>query len=410
MERGPVEVIAFSQDNKRELAKGTLLLIDNIVDQSSATMRLKAMFPNERDELWPGDFVNARLYLKLLPDALTIPSAAIQTGPDGLLAWVVDKDDVVQVRPIMTGPTTEGHTLVTLGLPKATMSLSAAITSFGRIRRSRRPWPIRPSTSRWRAEYLTRALARVHGGELPGFAVAHGLEQMQVAEPLAVVGRADIEREIADDDALDQARRHGATRPNTSSLFVRRLQPRSLRAERRAVTRRLAESPLNMGAASEVAVPLGILPYFHPAFMKGWLSAIIVSSGETEIAAMISAVVRFLAAAVLIATWCSVGNAQQCASELTRPAPSITEQKLDAAAVAFGEIVAIHQTYRQRLAQAVNLSDQDRVAGEARDAVTTVADEGLSLAEYNSIIQIAENDPDLRRKVFQRIRPREDQQ
>jgi membrane fusion protein, multidrug efflux system len=116
MERGPVEVIAFSQDNKRQLAKGTLLLIDNIVDQASATMRLKAMFPNERDELWPGDFVNARLYLKLLPDALTIPSAAIQNGPDGLLAWVVAKDDVVQARPIMTGPTTAGRTLVTLGL------------------------------------------------------------------------------------------------------------------------------------------------------------------------------------------------------------------------------------------------------------------------------------------------------
>jgi membrane fusion protein, multidrug efflux system len=116
MERGPVEVIAFSQDNKRELAKGTLLLIDNIVDQSSATMRLKAMFPNEHDELWPGDFVNARLFLKVLPDALTIPSAAIQNGPDGLLAWVVAKDDVVQARPITTGPTTEGRTLVTLGL------------------------------------------------------------------------------------------------------------------------------------------------------------------------------------------------------------------------------------------------------------------------------------------------------
>jgi multidrug efflux system membrane fusion protein len=116
MERGPVEVIAFSQDNKRQLAKGTLLLIDNIVDQASATMRLKAMFPNEHDELWPGDFVNARLFLKVLPDALTIPSAAIQTGPDGLLAWVVAKDDVVQARRITTGPTTEGRTLVTLGL------------------------------------------------------------------------------------------------------------------------------------------------------------------------------------------------------------------------------------------------------------------------------------------------------
>jgi membrane fusion protein, multidrug efflux system len=116
MEHGPVEVIAFSQDNKRELAKGTLLLIDNIVDKASATMRLKAMFPNEQDELWPGDFVNARLFLKVLPDALTIPSAAVLNGPDGLLAWVVTKGDVVQARPIITGPTTDGRTLVTLGL------------------------------------------------------------------------------------------------------------------------------------------------------------------------------------------------------------------------------------------------------------------------------------------------------
>jgi multidrug efflux system membrane fusion protein len=116
MEHGRVEVVAYSQDNKRELAKGTLLLIDNIVDQASATMRLKAMFPNEHDELWPGDFVNARLFLKVLPGALTIPSAAIQTGPDGLFAWVVAEGDVVQPRPIRTGPTTDGRTLIALGL------------------------------------------------------------------------------------------------------------------------------------------------------------------------------------------------------------------------------------------------------------------------------------------------------
>jgi membrane fusion protein, multidrug efflux system len=116
MERGPVEIIAFSQDNKRELAKGTLLLIDNMVDQASATMRLKAMFPNEHDELWPGDFVNARLFLKMLPDALTIPSSAVLTGPDGLIAWVVAKGDVVQARPIITGPTTDGRTLIASGL------------------------------------------------------------------------------------------------------------------------------------------------------------------------------------------------------------------------------------------------------------------------------------------------------
>jgi multidrug efflux system membrane fusion protein len=114
--RGPVEVVAFSQDNKRELAKGTLLLIDNIVDQASATMRLKAMFPNEHDELWPGDFVNARLSLETRRDVLTVPSIAIQRGPDGIFAWVIDEKDVAHPRPITSGPSTGDRTIITSGL------------------------------------------------------------------------------------------------------------------------------------------------------------------------------------------------------------------------------------------------------------------------------------------------------
>jgi len=116
MVRGPVEVTAFSQDNRRTLAKGELLLIDNMVDQASATMRMKAMFANEDEQLWPGDFVNARVSLNVLQGALTVPSAAIQTGPDGIFAWVVAEGDVVEARPITTGPTTDGRTLITLGL------------------------------------------------------------------------------------------------------------------------------------------------------------------------------------------------------------------------------------------------------------------------------------------------------
>jgi membrane fusion protein, multidrug efflux system len=116
MARGPIEVIAFSQDNKRELSKGTLLLIDNMVDQSSATMRLKAMFPNEHDELWPGDFVNARLSLEVRREVLTVPSAAIQRGPDGIFAWVIDDKDVAHARPITSGPSTGDRTIITTGL------------------------------------------------------------------------------------------------------------------------------------------------------------------------------------------------------------------------------------------------------------------------------------------------------
>jgi len=116
MARGPVEVTALSQDNHKTLGKGTLLLIDNMVDQASATMRLKAMFANDDEQLWPGDFVNARVSLEVRRDVLTVPSAAIQRGPDGIFTWVVSDGDVVQARPITSGPTTGDRTIITSGL------------------------------------------------------------------------------------------------------------------------------------------------------------------------------------------------------------------------------------------------------------------------------------------------------
>jgi multidrug efflux system membrane fusion protein len=116
MARGPVEVTAFSQDNTRALSKGTLLLIDNFVDQASATMRLKATFANEDDKLWPGDFVNARVLLDVRKDVLAIPSPAIQRGPDGVFTWVVRPEGVAEARPIKVGPATGDQTIVMSGL------------------------------------------------------------------------------------------------------------------------------------------------------------------------------------------------------------------------------------------------------------------------------------------------------
>jgi multidrug efflux system membrane fusion protein len=114
--RGPVEVTAFSQDNVHPLSKGALLLIDNIVDQASATIRLKAMFANEDEKLWPGDFVNARVLLAVRHDVLVIPAPAIQRGPEGIFTWVVKPEGVVEARPITVGPTTADQTIVTSGL------------------------------------------------------------------------------------------------------------------------------------------------------------------------------------------------------------------------------------------------------------------------------------------------------
>jgi multidrug efflux system membrane fusion protein len=116
MAQGSVEVTALSQDNVRVLSKGTLLLIDNFVDQASATMRLKAMFDNRDERLWPGDFVNARVSVSVRRDAITIPSPAIQRGPDGIFTWVVMAGDTVEARAITSGPSTGDQTVITSGL------------------------------------------------------------------------------------------------------------------------------------------------------------------------------------------------------------------------------------------------------------------------------------------------------
>ena len=114
--RGPVEVTAFDQDNRRQLATGTLLLIDNAIDQATATVRLKAMFANEDEALWPGSFVNARVRLETRPNALVIPSVAVQRGPQGLFTWIVTDGNVAQPRTIQVDATSGNLTIVTSGV------------------------------------------------------------------------------------------------------------------------------------------------------------------------------------------------------------------------------------------------------------------------------------------------------
>ncbi|PWT90627.1 MAG: efflux RND transporter periplasmic adaptor subunit [Proteobacteria bacterium] len=116
MARGPVEVAAIDQSSRKPLATGTLLLIDNAVDQATATIRLKAIFPNEDEQLWPGDFVTARLLLEVRRDAIGIPANAVQRGPKGLFAWVVTPANIAEAHPIEAGPTSDGTTIVTAGL------------------------------------------------------------------------------------------------------------------------------------------------------------------------------------------------------------------------------------------------------------------------------------------------------
>jgi len=113
---GAVRVTALSRDDKTELDTGTLTLIDNEIDPNTATMRLKAVFPNQQNTLWPGQFVNVRVLVQQQEDVLTLPSAAVQHGPDGLFTYVVKADSTVEVRPLKIGEDSEGVVVVTDGL------------------------------------------------------------------------------------------------------------------------------------------------------------------------------------------------------------------------------------------------------------------------------------------------------
>jgi multidrug efflux system membrane fusion protein len=116
MARGKVQVTAFDQDNREPLGTGTLVTVDNAIDQASATIRLKALFPNTDERLWPGEFVNARLLLDTRMSAVAMPSAAIQRGPQGLFAWIIGANDTAAARPIEIGATSGDLTIVTSGI------------------------------------------------------------------------------------------------------------------------------------------------------------------------------------------------------------------------------------------------------------------------------------------------------
>jgi multidrug efflux system membrane fusion protein len=91
-------VEAYSRDDKTKLADGKLQMIDNQIDQTTGTVKLKSMFENRDLSLWPNQFVNIRLFLSLRKDATVIPSAAIQRGAQGTFVYVVKADNKADVR------------------------------------------------------------------------------------------------------------------------------------------------------------------------------------------------------------------------------------------------------------------------------------------------------------------------
>ena len=98
--RGKPAVIANSSDDKVRLSEGEVLTVDNAIDATTGTIRVKAQFANDDDRLWPGQFVNVRVRIDTRRDALTIPSEAVQRGPAGLFVYVVKPDQTATQLPI----------------------------------------------------------------------------------------------------------------------------------------------------------------------------------------------------------------------------------------------------------------------------------------------------------------------
>jgi multidrug efflux system membrane fusion protein len=100
MAKGRPAVYASTGDDKMKLGEGEVLTIDNAVDTTTGTIKVKAIFANEDNRLWPGLFVNARVLVETRRGALTVPSAAVQRGPNGLYVYTVKPDQTVQISPV----------------------------------------------------------------------------------------------------------------------------------------------------------------------------------------------------------------------------------------------------------------------------------------------------------------------
>jgi multidrug efflux system membrane fusion protein len=113
---GALTVIALSRDLKTELDRGTVAVVDNLILQTTGTIRLKATFPNLKNTLWPGQFVNARLLIETQRHVVTIPSPAVQRGPNGLYAYIVKSDSTVEMRALKLEQFSTGQAIIESGL------------------------------------------------------------------------------------------------------------------------------------------------------------------------------------------------------------------------------------------------------------------------------------------------------
>ena len=116
LQRGTVAVTALAREGREELDRGTVALIDNQIDQTTGTIRVKATLPNARRRLWPGEFVTMQVLAQVRHHVLTIPASALQRGPEGLFTYVIQPDSTITVAPLQAGEQAGDVVIVEKGL------------------------------------------------------------------------------------------------------------------------------------------------------------------------------------------------------------------------------------------------------------------------------------------------------
>src|SRR4051812_11319306 len=126
--KGPLEVDALAADGKERIDRGKLQVIDNQMDQTTGTVRMKAEFPNANLQLWPGQFTNIRLLVDTLRKVVVVPTAAVQRGPQGTFVYVVTPDNKAEVRPITVTQQDDTRAVVSNGLKTEEQVVTSGFT------------------------------------------------------------------------------------------------------------------------------------------------------------------------------------------------------------------------------------------------------------------------------------------
>jgi multidrug efflux system membrane fusion protein len=112
----PLKVLAVDRDNTKTMEEGELAVVDNQIDSTTGTVKLKATFPNSDLKLWPGQFINARLLVTTRKGALVVPAAVVQRGPQGSFAYIIKQDGTADMRTVKVGPIEDGLAIIEDGL------------------------------------------------------------------------------------------------------------------------------------------------------------------------------------------------------------------------------------------------------------------------------------------------------